>query len=102
MVSIVSRSYRKHPILTDPSTNHRYKPRPKAIANRSVRRQFNQELKHKTDQNDLDSVASFGHALYKRQYPSWDIVDYRSDLRSYTNAQFSSLSEKSIRIYYGK
>jgi len=102
MVDIVSRSYRKHPILTDPSTNHRYKPRPKAIANRSVRRRLSQELKHKLDQNDLDSVASFDHALYKHQYPSWDIIDYRSDLRSYSNAELSSLSDKSIRIYYGK
>lgn len=102
MVFIVSRSYRKHPVLTDPSTNHRYKPRPKAIANRTVRRQFNQDLKHKIDQNDLDSVASFEHALYKRQYPSWDIVDYRFDLRSYSNAELSSLSDKLIRIYYRK
>lgn len=60
----MSRSYRKNLILTDSSTNHRYKPSRKQVASRVTR------AKLKRNPYLTDS--------YKRVYDSWDIIDYKS------------------------
>lgn len=60
----MSRSYRKNLILTDSSTNHRYKPTDKQVASRVTR------AKLKRNPYLTDS--------YKRVYDSWMIVDYKS------------------------
>lgn len=60
----MSRSYRKNLILTDSSTNHRYKPTDKQVASRVTRAKLkrNPYLTHS----------------YKRVYDSWMIIDYKS------------------------
>lgn len=60
----MSRSYRKNLILTDSSTNHRYKPTDKQVASRVTR------AKLKRNPYLTDS--------YKKVYDSWDIIDYKS------------------------
>lgn len=60
----MSRSYRKNLILTDSSTNHRYKPSRKQVASRITRA--------KLKRNPYLTES------YKRVYDSWDIVDYKS------------------------
>ena len=60
----MSRSYRKNLILTDPSTNHRYKPSRKQVASRITRA--------KLKRNPYLTES------YKRVYDSWCIVDYKS------------------------
>lgn len=60
----MSRSYRKNLILTDSSTNHRYKPSRKQVASRITRARL------KRNPYLTDS--------YKRVYDSWMIIDYKS------------------------
>lgn len=60
----MSRSYRKNLVLTDSSTNHRYKPSRKQVASRITRA----KLKRNPDLTES----------YKRVYDSWDIIDYKS------------------------
>jgi hypothetical protein len=60
----MSRSYRKNLILTDNSSNHRYKPSRKQVASRITRA----KLKHNPD---LTTV-------YKKVYDSYDIVDFKT------------------------
>lgn len=98
----MSRSYKKNPVVTDPSTNHRYKPRPKAIANRVIRRKFAQELVQSLRDNTLENLVQSNHKLYTKQYPSWDIVDYRADLRTYDQHDLDELPEETVRLYYRK
>lgn len=98
----MSRSYRKHPVLTDPSTNHRYKPRPKTLANRRVRSRLRQELRRVASRYEFDGLFSTNNSLYKRYYPSWDIVDYRTDLRQYTVKELQAFPADLIRTYYRK
>lgn len=91
----MSRSFRKTPVLTDPSTNHRYQPRMKAIANRTVRRRLKQQLYRM----DGDNVLNPLHNSFKKLYPSYDIVDYRADLRA---CDRHTMSAADIREYYNK
>lgn len=98
----MSRSYRKHPVLTDPSTNHRYRPRPKTLANKRVRSRLRQELQRQAGRYEFDTLVSTNHALYKRYYPSWDIIDYRTDLRCYTPKELAAFPDDLIRAYYQK
>lgn len=60
----MSRSYRKNLILTDSSTNHRYKPSRKQVASRITRARL------KRNPYLTDS--------YKRVYDSWMIIDCKS------------------------
>ena len=60
----MSRSYRKNLILTDSSTNHRYRPTDKQVASRVTR------AKLKRNPYLTDS--------YKKVYDSWMIIDYKS------------------------
>lgn len=98
----MSRSYRKHPVLTDPSTNHRYKPRPKTLANRRVRSRLRQELRRVASRYEFDRLLTTNYSLYKRYYPSWDIIDYRTDLRRYTVKELEAFPADLIRAYYQK
>ena len=98
----MSRSYRKHPVLTDPSTNHRYKPRHKTLSNRCVRSRLRQELRRVASRYEFDRLLTTNHSLYKRYYSSWDIVDYRTDLRQYTVKELEAFPANLIRTYYRK
>lgn len=75
----MSRSYRKHLILTDSSTNHRYHPTAKEIANRRTRRVLRQKL---TDDmwrdNTGHDVFNVNHNKYRKLTESWDIYDYKA------------------------
>ena len=60
----MSRSYRHNWILTDVSTNHRYKPSRKQVASRITRAR----LKRHPEQTKQ----------FRKVYNSYDIVDYKS------------------------
>lgn len=60
----MSRSYRKNLILTDPSTNHRYKPSRKQVASRLTRAR----LKRHPEQTKQ----------FRKVYDSYNIIDYKS------------------------
>lgn len=95
----MSRSYKKSPVVTDASTHHRYHPRPKAIANRIVRHKANRQLKLKLDTDDLDNLVVSTNNTYRREYSSYDIVDYRSDLRAYDDIE---ITDEAIRFHTRK
>ena len=64
----MSRSYKKHPVLKDSSTNHRDGLRPKAIANRIVRRQGKNNIKHVTELTASDDLLPESRTTYHETF----------------------------------
>ena len=97
----MSRSYKKLPVITDSNTNHRYQPSNKAIANRVLRKRLKFEIQ-KFNQDDSNTVPSQKKSTFKKYYPSYDICDYRFDLRDLNKSELAGIPEDSIRKYYQK
>ena len=100
-MTVMSRSYKKNPIVTEPSTNHRNYPRPKTIVNRIVRRHLKHELR-KEISSHFDDVISLGASGYKKYYESYYINDYAFDLRDIDSSTRSQMNDDEIRQYYQK
>lgn len=100
-MSSMSRSYKKNPIVTEPSTNHRNYPRPKTIVNRIVRRHLKCELR-KGISSHFDDVIPLGASGYKKYYDSYYINDYAFDLRDIDAFKRSQMNGDEIRQYYQK
>ena len=98
----MSRSYKKNPVLTEPSTNHRYHPRSKAIANRVVRRHFKQDLRQHMELNNFDELVNLNGTAYKQYFPSYDINDYAFDLRDYSLSERLRMNAAQVRKYFRK
>lgn len=72
----MSRSYRKNLFIKESSKNHRNYPRPKAIANRTIRRN-QKKLSPDDDDYDINRGADF-----KKTFESYNIHDYRFRYKS--------------------
>lgn len=79
----MSRSYRKNLVLTDRSTNHRYKFQPdnKTIANRATRRKNKRELQNAVE--NYDNYSFINNKQYRKLYESYNIVDYKARYNKY-------------------